>query len=281
MKKLLTTAIILTMMSCASAFADATYDASLEYNQGLDYYRVGNYDAAVDSFRKAISLDPNYIDAYYNLGVILQKFDKNADALTVFKQIIVRQPDDYDAVYHAAELSFALGQQDNAKRYLALIPQNSSVIARARVLAEKMNTDLETISKELKQQAVVNTMGKIPQSNGNYTNLPSPTGITTDRDGNLYVASFSSNAIIKITPAGAKSIFLKSESLNGPIDMEIDNAGNLYVANYNTNNVVKITPAGTASQLLGNIEKPYCLHIRDGVLFISSQGSNTVVRYKL
>lgn len=280
MKKLLTTAIILTLTACGSVFADVNYDASMQYNQGLDYYRIGKYNEAVESFENAIKIDPNYIDAYYNLGVILQHGGDNAKALEVFKQIIVRKPNDYEAIYNAAVLSYKLGQLENAKRYLAIIPQNSPVVEKARQLAASMNTDLETIVKELKQQAAANT-AKVPQNNGNYANLASPTGLATDRNGNLYVASFSSNSITKITPSGARSIFVKNESLNGPIDMEMDSADNLYVANYNTNNIVKITPSGTVSQLLGNIPKPYCLHIRDGVLFISSQGSNTVVRYKL
>lgn len=268
-------------MTCSTAIADASYEASLEYNRGLDYYSAGQYNEAADSFKKAIMLDPNYIDAYYNFGLVLHHLDKNADALAVFKQIIVRKPNDYEAVYFAALLSNQLGQVENAKRYLAIIPQSSSVYKLACDLAADIGTDVDTISNELKQQAAANTSTKIPQTNGNYTNLISPTGITTDKNGNLYVAGFSSNSITKITPTGARSIFGESSSLNGPIDMEIDDENNLYVANYNSDNVVKITPSGNVTQFIGNISKPYCLHIKDGVLFISSQGSNTVVRHKL
>lgn len=279
MKKLIAAAFIVTM-SCATVFAEVSTEAKLQYNQGLDYYRMGQYTEAIDSFKKAISIDPNYIDAYYNLGVILQHSNRNSEALGIFKQIMVRKPNDYEAVYNAAVLSEKLGQIENAKRYLALIPESSPVIGNARTLAMAMNTDLETITEELKQQAAANTP-KIPQTNGNYTNIASPTGVTTDKDGNVYVASFSNNSITKITPTGAKSDFVKNATLNGPIDIESDADGNIYVANYNSNNVVKITPSGTVTQLLGNVKNPYCLHLKDGMLFISSQGSNTVVRYKL
>ena len=280
MKKFLTTALVLTCVTCTIALADTSNEAKMYYNQGVDLYRSGQYAQSVNMFRRAIGADPNYIDAYYNLGVILRQMNDNAEALNVFKQIIVRKPDDFDAVFNAAELSTKLGQTENAKKYLALIPQSSTVYSKAQELANSLNTDLQTIAKDLAEQATAN-MSNIPQSNGVYSNLPSPTGITTDKNGNLYVASFSNNSITKITPNGAKSDFVKSEKLNGPIDIASDNAGNIYVANYNTDNIVKITPSGSVIQYLSNISKPYCLHIKDGILFISSQGSNTVIRRKL
>ena len=278
-KKIFTTAFVFALMSCTIAAAEVSNEAKLYYNQGVDTYRNGQFDQAVDLFKKAISIDSNYIDAYYNLGIILQQMNENAEALNVFKQIIVRQPNDYEAVYNAAVLSAKLGQDTNAKRYLAIIPRNSELYSKAEAMAASMNTNLDAIAKELQELAAAN-MPKIPQTNGTYANIPSPTGITTDSKGNLYVASFSSNSITKITPSGARSDFVKT-NLNGPIDITSDSSDNIYVANYNANNVVKITPAGGVITFLSNIQKPYCLHVDGDMIFISSQGSNTVLRQKL
>ena len=63
--------------------------------------------------------------------------------------------------------------------------------------------------------------------------------------------------------------------------MVSDNNGNIYVSNYNSNNVVKITPTGVISVLISNVPKPYGVHINGDLLFVSSQGSNSVLRYKL
>ena len=120
-KKIFTTAFVFAVMTCTIALAEVSNEAKLYYNQGVDTYRNGQFEQAIDLFKKAIDIDSNYIDAYYNLGIILQQMDENEEALNVFKQIIVRQPNDYEAVYNAATLSMKLGQYSNAKKYLAII----------------------------------------------------------------------------------------------------------------------------------------------------------------
>lgn len=282
MKKFLITLLLLLANISFVYAADQAYEpateAKLQYNQGVDYYKTGRYDQAMAAFRQAITLDPNYIDAYYNLGSILEYLKQDEAALGVFKQIIVRKPDDYESVYKAANLSYKLGLTDKAKTYLSLIPPESSVYSSAQALASNLNTDMQTIRARKEQEA---SPQKIDQTNGMYNEIPSPTGVTTDNNGNVYVACFSDNMIYKISPDGKKTIFIKTPKLNGPIAMVSDASGNIYVSNYNADNVIKITPTGEISTLVANIQKPYGMHIKGDLLFVSSQGSNSVLRYKL
>ncbi|MDR1327236.1 MAG: tetratricopeptide repeat protein [Heliobacteriaceae bacterium] len=276
-------ALLLAMTFCGAAFA-AEYvpdtDARLEYNQGVDFYKLGQYDRAMAAFRTAISRDPNFIDAYFNLGSILEYLQQNDAALAVFKQIILRKPDDYESLYKAASLSAKLGQPDKAKEYLALIPPSSAVYSKAQELAAgQLLTDMQTIKKE--QISAAAKEEGFDRSNAVYNDILSPTGITSDMLGNLYVASFSDNTIYKITSDGKRVIFAKDPKISGPIGMVSDMNGNIYVANYNSNSVLKISPSGTISMLVSNLQKPYGLHINGSLLFISCQGSNSVLRYKL
>lgn len=272
----LITVLVLLGLSLPAFCANET-EAKLEYNKGVDLYKIGQYDKSMAAFRRAIDLNPDLVDAYYNLGSILNYLGQDEEALTVFKQIVVRKPDDYESVCKAAELSVKLGQMDKAKSFLALIPPNSPVSLKAQEIAKSINYDMQTIRKE-QQLATTPVMST---DNNVFNNIASPTGMTTDKDGNLFVAGFSDNVVYKITPTGDRIIFLKDRHLNGPVGLISDDKGSIYIANYNSNNVIKVDKTGFVTVILPYITKPYGLHISNGVLFVSSQGENAVVRYKL
>lgn len=280
---------MLVACTCLTVLADSvSNEAKFEYNRGYDFYKIGQYDRSMAAFRRAIEIDPNYIDAYYNLGSILEYLHQDDAALAVFKQIIVRKPDDYESIYKAGNLSVKLGQYDKAKSYLALIPTSNSLYSKAQALIstipqEEQKTETPNLSQLglAENSEMTDNSTHINQTNGMYNNIPSPTGITTDSAGNVYIASFSDNIIYKVTPDGRQIVFIKNPQINGPIAMASDAKGNMYVSNYNSNNVVKITPTGGISVLINNVEKPYGMNITDGMLFVSSQGTNSVLRYKL
>jgi tetratricopeptide (TPR) repeat protein len=278
--KVVLTLVLIFGVSLPS-LASIQTDAKLQYNKGIDYYNLGQFEESVSCFKKAIELDPNYIDAYYNLGSILEYLQQDETALDVFKQIILRKPDDYEAIYKTAVLCKKLGDTEKAKMYLTLIPVDSLIGARAQALAKTMNTDIATIKEEQNKAKSFEEANPKNSENGVYSDISSPTGVAGDSSGNLFVAGFSDNTIYKIGPDNKKIVYIKSEKIDGPIGIAIDSAGNIYIANYNKNNVLKVDKNGLISVLIENIENPYCLNISGNLLFISSQGSNSVVRYRL
>lgn len=279
-KKIVLSALVAAMTGTA-CFATISTDAKLQYNKGIDYYNLGQFEEAANCFKQAVELDPNYIDAYYNLGSILEYLKQDEAALAVFKQIILRKPDDYEAVYKAASISKNLGEYEKAKMYLTIIPTDSMIGQRAKQLADSMGTDLPTAKAEQTQPKSYTEASPQNNSNGMYTDISSPTGVIADKNGNLYVAGFSDNTIYKIGPDNKKIVYIKSPKIDGPIGLAIDKSGNIYIANYNKDNVLKVDVNGLITPLIENIQKPYCLYIADGLLFVSSQGSNAVIRYKL
>lgn len=268
-------AIILLSMSLSVYAVEVPVDAKMDYNQGIDFYKLGMYERAIEAFRSAIRTYPDYTDAYYNLATVLEYLKQYAEALSVYKQVYIRNPNDYEVIYKLALMSSKLEDYTKAAEYIKLIPQSSGYYQRGRELAEsiKINTTLPTPQS--------NVPSKIAIQSGIYENILSPTGITTDKLGNIYVATFSDNSIIKITPDGKRQVFLKSSLISGPISLVADGVGNIYVSNYNTNNVVKITPMGVASVLVSKLDKPYGLHVEGNMLFITCQGSNSVLRQKI
>lgn len=280
MKKIFVLMTILVLsFSCAFAGESST-EATLQYNRGIDFFKVGQYDDAIGAFRTAIRLDPNYIDAYYNLGSVLEYLQQYDAALAVFKQVIVRKPEDYDSVYKAAWLSYKLGEIQKAKTYLSIIPPNSPRGKDAQALASQMNFSIQPPQAT---KPVQNIQPQIPvrKTSGIYGSLPAPTGITSDKNGNIYVAEFNNNAIVKITSDNKKIIYVKDPKISGPIGLAMDESNNLYIANYNKDNVLKVSQFGEITVLISNVKKPYCLYIEENMLYVSCQGSDSVLRYKL
>lgn len=260
-------------------------DAKLEYNKGIDFYNAGDFDKAVDCFRKAIDLEPDYIDAYYNLGMTFDYLKQYEASMSMFKELLARKPDDYDAIYRAALVSYKMDLPEQSKEYLAKLPVSNPLYYKGQELARQMGTDIPTIKASLPKEDTPPAEEPAPKGTfaGNfyYEDLPSPTGIVVDNAGYLYVADYSDNLIFRITPTGEKMVYLKTPKLNGPIGLAMDEGGNLYIANYNSNSVLKLSSSHQLTTLIENIEKPYYLYVSGGYLFISCQGTNTVVRYRL
>lgn len=275
MKKILASLVLIFSLGVPAFSAEIPMDAKLDYNQGIDFYKLGMYERAIESFRSAIRTYPDYLDAYYNLGTVLEYLRNYSEAQSVFKQMYMRNPNDYEVIYKLAELSFKLEDYDGAAKYIKLIPQSNEYYQKAQALTGDINKQTVTPQKP------VNPPSAIAEHTGIYENILSPTGITTDKLGNIYVATFSDNSIIKITPDNKRTVFLKSDKISGPISLASDFAGNIYVANYNSNNVLKITPEGAVIVLVQKLDKPYGLHVQGDMLFITCQGSNSIFRQKI
>lgn len=114
------------------------------------------------------------------------------------------------------------------------------------------------------------------------TGFSAPSGLTFDRNGNLYVANYMSNSIDRIGPDGSRSTFCTGSTIRGPIGLVADEGGNIFVANYNGGTVAKVTPAGISSIIASGFKKPYYLTLdRDGNLYVSQQEDNSIVRISL
>ena len=270
-------AAILMLSVCLSANAvEIPVDARIDYNQGIDFYKLGMYERAIESFRSAIRTYPDYVDAYYNLATVLEYLKQYAEAINAYKQVYVRNPNDYEVIYKMALMSSKIEDYEKTKEYIKLIPPSSQYYQRAVELSESCRLAVAS-----PPQKPVNMPSKIAQYSGVYENVMSPTGVTSDSNGNLYVAAFSENVIYKITPDNKRQVFVKSDKISGPISLVSDSTGNIYVSNYTANNVVKITPQGAVSVLVGKVDKPYGLHVEGNMLFITCQGSNSVLRQRL
>ena len=58
------------------------------YRQGWALHAAGKQDAAEQSLRKAIELEPESVDAHFTLGLALKAQGRNRDAVQLFQKVL-------------------------------------------------------------------------------------------------------------------------------------------------------------------------------------------------
>ena len=267
-----------------SAFADddiseaAIAKSVALYKQGVDLANAKAYDTALSYFKEALTYNPKMSDAYYNIAAIYVAQQNYDDAYNAYVKIIALNPYDYDAILQAAKISYNRKNYALAMKYLKYIPDDYYYYGYAQQLyADAKEQFVQQKSKIERSKVTTATKTKrvlIDKFN-------SPAGLAVDSEGNMFVASYSDNAIIKVDKNKNKTNFIKDNLLDGPIGIAIDKYDNIYVANFESDNVLKVTKGGNVSIFMDNVSKPYFLYIKNDILYISEQGNDAVLTYNL
>ncbi len=78
--------------------------AATEFESGNGYYSKGQYEESAAAYQRAIQKDPNYQDAYANLGVVYYRLGKFDLAETQYKKALALKSSDADTSYNLGAL---------------------------------------------------------------------------------------------------------------------------------------------------------------------------------
>lgn len=289
-KRALCSFLVILTFSAVTMAQDYSPAAVSKYNEGIKYSRENNYDLAIDAFYTSIKLDPNFLDSYYNLGVLYEYTKQYDKALDTFKALLSRNPEDDEAKLKVAQIYQKKGDLSSSLSYVNAISKNSEAYNKSRDLYKLVNEKVQQQNSPVKTTPAVaqqkmrpaSTIAQLNASKLSYKGFQGPTGIVKDKSGYLYVANYSENSIIRIDPKGNVKTIIKGTPVNGPIGLAVDHYSNLYIANYADNKILRITPGGKLETVVSNVQKPYFLYVdNQNYLFVSEQGSGSVLRYKL
>ncbi len=95
-------------------------DASAHYNLGLIHQSRGELDQARGRFEHALQIDPEEIDASYQLGRIARQQKRYAEAIQNFEQVVARNPAhaQHEVWREVAATYIAAGQFEDARTAL-------------------------------------------------------------------------------------------------------------------------------------------------------------------
>ncbi len=84
------------------------------YSQGLGILSRDDYAKAVTYFEKAVEIDPNYAESWYQAGFCYGMLGRHADALKASRQAAKLRPEWAETFVNIGASSFALGQYKDA-----------------------------------------------------------------------------------------------------------------------------------------------------------------------
>jgi len=119
--------------------------AEAHYNLASTLQELGQLDAAVKSYDKSLAIKPNYADAHNNLGNVLKDLKQLEAAVKSYKTAIAIKPDYLEAHYSLGTTLQELGQLDDA------VKSYKEVLDIEPDFAE-MHNNLGVIFKELNQK---------------------------------------------------------------------------------------------------------------------------------
>ena len=105
--------------------------AQEHYERGLELAKQEKFHDASEQFTQAIAINPEFNDAYYQLGLSALGDNRPQDAIHAFMQLSQLQPTNSKPVLAAAQLYYGLGFMDDALalsvRALLIEPKNPSI----------------------------------------------------------------------------------------------------------------------------------------------------------
>ena len=135
---------VMFLLACGSS------ESQEYYNQGIDFAESGDYRTAIDSFTKAIELDPDLAKAYLNRGTIYADLEQDEKAREDYSKAIQLNPDDARAYFNRGLSYGQLGQYEKAlkdfDKAIELDPDYSEVINVRKRLLEAL-PDSESAAK--------------------------------------------------------------------------------------------------------------------------------------
>jgi len=110
-------ALFVVLTSIGVAAARSPGQSALD--EGTAQYRQGDFRAAAESFRRAVTLDPSLMPAWENLGWAQHRLGRDDEALRIWNTLLKVEPDNVDALNAMGEVYLARSSPREAARAYA------------------------------------------------------------------------------------------------------------------------------------------------------------------
>ena len=187
--------------------------AEAHYNLGVILQSLGRFDETEKSYKKAIELKPDFPEAHYNLGVTLQNLGRLDEAETSLKKAIELKPDFPEAHNNLGNTLFELSKIDEAetslKKAIELKPDYAEAHYNLGVTLQNLGR-LDEAEKSYK---------KAIELKPDYAEAHNNLGATLLELGKIDEAETSLKKAIELKPDYAKAHYNLGNTLNNKGDL--------------------------------------------------------------
>ena len=120
-------------------------DAVKELNKATKLMLKKEYKEAIELLKKAIELNPEFSEAYYNLGISYERLGKHKDAIKMLKKTIELSPDDPNAYY---ALGYAYYQKKKYKKAIDAFEHTVSLQPENAFAFKKLGSSYLKVGKK-------------------------------------------------------------------------------------------------------------------------------------
>ena len=108
-----------------------------EYNRGVRARVAQDWSTAITAFRRAVGMQPDFAEAWNELGFALRNQGRYADSLDAYDRALALRPDFPEVFERLGEAYVKMGRLDDARRVLERLRPLDRV--RAAELAEEIS----------------------------------------------------------------------------------------------------------------------------------------------
>ena len=168
--------------------------ASLFNIQGAVLNGLGQFDASVEAYNKALAIKPDYAEAYYNMGNALKEQGKLEEAIEAYNKALAIKPNYADAYYNMGNALKEQGKLEEA------IEAYNKALAIKPDYAEAYNNMGNALKEQGKLEEAIEAYNKAlaikPDNAEAYNNM----GVALQEQGKLEEAIEAYNKALAIKP---------------------------------------------------------------------------------
>jgi tetratricopeptide (TPR) repeat protein len=174
-------------------------DAGAYNNMGTALQKQNRLEEAIEAYKKAIELRPDYAEANNNIGVALQAQNRPEEAIEAYKKAIELRPDDANTYYNMGIALQAQNKLEEAieayKKAIVIMPDDANTYYNMGIALQAQNKLEEAIEAYKKAIAIK------PDDANTYYNM----GIAFKEQGKLEEAVEAQSKAIELRPDYAEA----------------------------------------------------------------------------